>query len=880
MLNTFKQLKGTLNLNLYFAETLSANTDAEKFSLVDQTKMTQEWINTNKDNIKKYLEETAKKSWAEWVIWLEDFENNENSVEYKNFVSLLTKLWVAEAKMVWVSEILKNLENFKSEAKETKKISTKQRENISENTNKSVIDNFDVSKDKKDSIKVVALQTALNANGEKLKVDGIFWPRTKAALNRARGIEETVVAPTKTTKRKPGESVLVSGNFKTDKVNVYSEWTESNDETPLNEEGQQKTLDDARKSVETAKWTLDEFRFRIEATREVNKMLGDYTFASNRGFSIENLIRYLTKTGKYNEVAKIAKTKSDIFHTKEGKQKIENAIALLRRPNDSKENDDTWTKMDNSNILNNILKAAPWLFGIYLGDIPLPVMKKMLPGVDLDKSVPFKEWLDSGMPGEFKDYLKTKPARELEPIKDLISLRAVLSKTNLTSQEQARVLSGDLTGLDDSTKKLVISYIKELLVPNLRILKEDSFVFVTRLFKNTKHSQVHKLLEELNSQASSWNLAWYEKKVSEVIRILRLENDTDMKTVDKVEAWDKYISRISGHNAEVQKLNELSKLWDRAFNDYNRIFALTNINSLFEMWISTSDQDSLWTLLRILNSTPINEGELLAWEKSNPSTYNFIKSLGNKEAMKKYQLNSIPRRDGLNYVEVWSDYQQQRKHGRDLSKLSNAEALRAAESETPERGSDISTLGFAYKTFIEQGDISGISYEDFRNAFANKTNVDINSLTQENIYNTWRAGTNKLTSFSELAAKGDKEVFKLAPIEKSYSYYEEDGKEVTVRVSYDLYLRTDCTNPLIVPNTIKATKEWKVVPEGKLISLAQTKRKLPVVIPWALFIKPKTPTPEKISTLTWDNITRNWVWTWNIVYWKWEEVVKTAIRPW
>jgi hypothetical protein len=64
---------------------------------------------------------------------------------------------------------------------------------------------------------------------------------------------------------------------------------------------------------------------------------------------------------------------------------------------------------------------------------------------------------------------------------------------------------------------------------------------------------------------------------------------------------------------------------------------------------------------------------------------------------------------------------------------------------------------------------------------------------------------------------------------------------VTVTANYDLYLRTNCTNPLIVPGTIDVRKNGVPMPEGELISLTQVVGRLPIVIPWFLFGRSKPP---------------------------------------
>jgi len=65
----------------------------------------------------------------------------------------------------------------------------------------------------------------------------------------------------------------------------------------------------------------------------------------------------------------------------------------------------------------------------------------------------------------------------------------------------------------------------------------------------------------------------------------------------------------------------------------------------------------------------------------------FINSLRSVSKMQDYLISKIPRKNNLKYVNVGPA-----KHGRDLLKLSNKEALDAVTSETPDKRSKISTL--------------------------------------------------------------------------------------------------------------------------------------------------------------------------------------------
>ena len=608
---------------------------------------------------------------------------------------------------------------------------------------------------------------------------------------------------------------------------------------------------------------MSELQARIETTKALNGNLSDYFYADKEWYHIKRLLTSLFWNDKYSKIE--AFKNSEAYKLDWNKAKLERAIWYLRNYSSGRNSDDFVEEVNNRKILSHVVKALPWLAGIYLFDIPLPFWKEMVPWADINKSVMFNQWIESGMNEEFEDYYKSKKWELLNPLAEQATLKWVLSQTNLDNATQAKILRWDLNWLDHKTEELLLSYVENLLIPNLEVLNHESFNAFERwslftlwglfgLFKDGKYDKINDIINWLKEAVARKDLE-NSAAVSEAFRLLWEEWDVNPTILERAEAWDKYMNEISWQNKDIQnKFGWLLELWDKKFNDYNRILALVDLNNLHSMmWVSENtpkDKQALDSLIKILNTVPLNGQALSAWEKANPNTYNFIKSLWSEKDMIVYRLSTLPTWLELKKVNVWNS-----KHWIDLSKKGkyidlakigndNEAALAAAEYLSPDW--KMSMLWHAYKSFLEKWGVTGISYEDFRKAFFSKQTVPITPdlVNKWSIINTWRKTWQwKVTSFGELQSKfGDKEVFKLAPIQKTYSFYE-NGQVVTVTANYDLYLRTNCTNPLIVPGTIDVRKNGVPMPEWELISLTQVSGRLPIVIPWFLFGRAKPPKP-------------------------------------
>lgn len=887
MLNTIKQLKGVLNFNISFSwiEASWSTFDSSLISL-----KWEDFIKQNKDEIIKWIE---SKKWNDNNIWFSDFWNNESETAkwWTDLVHLCNLLWVVPSNWNWypISSILDKLNSFSVERntlwKETRQqlanleSSTKDFNNIKVSdsiSNHSLVSTFNENRfskltwNKPDS-EVRKLQIELNKNFNAwLKVDWRYWKNTRDALRAARWWSKNLSSDST-------QNLGFRDSSRKEVVSSQYSWNE----TPLFWDSA--SFDDASKQIDRTWTSLTDLEAKFRLTAELNGKLSSYLFREKAWYSIESLVRRLFGEDKTSKI--LGDKERYLSSMTANREKIESAVNFLRDPYDRNVNDN-WERTDRyftKQTVDNILKAAPWLLGIYLWDIPLPFIKEMVPWVDLNKTMYFEKWLQDWMPWSFEKYYNSNKNESLNPLKEQITLIDVLSRTNLTKREQANILSWNLSWLDQKTENLLLSYLEHNLIPNLEILSRESFNAFERwewytiwwffgLARDGKHTELDKIIVWLKEAVLKRDLN-NSSAVNEAFRLLSEEWDISRTILNKAENSNDYMQNISWNNKTIQdRFKPILDLWDeKIFNDYNRLFALEKISDVFNLWLVEEDKAAVQELFTIIWGWSINKDLLLNWQKENPRAYNFIKSLWNSSEMQKYLISSIPK---VRWLHSFGKYERW-AHWPKLEWLNNYEDLRIATTTSPEPSKWISTLWLAYKSFVEKAWITWISYNEFEEAFGNKTRVELSSMADEKVINTnrntWRW---KLTSFSELAKqRWDTHALKLN-IDKQYTYYE-GGQLVQVKVDYSLYLRPDCTNPLIVPKTINVVKNWQAVPESDFLSLTQVSGRLPVVIPWNLIISWWSPVSESwVSTKPWHidtgNVTWNiwWsTWTSNIVWW-------------
>lgn len=580
---------------------------------------------------------------------------------------------------------------------------------------------------------------------------------------------------------------------------------------------------ETNEQVDKTRQSVKDFKESLELTQKLNENLSEYLFREDSWAAIEALVRKISGNDKFSKL-----NNKNILTTKEKyikllkipgyKEKVENAVKFLTWYNEWVEGVIWSENRESDEIFNNVLKVLPWLFGIYLWDIPLSFMEKIVPWVHIDKVLVFKDWIEDSekedwTQKEFEEYYKDYEKKDINVLKNQYSLRSKLSwLKEFKTKDWKKLLLSNLKSLDKETKDLIITYIASRLIPDLRILHRGSFNPFERwdwytlwwlfgIFKDVKAEKSDILIKKLSDMEVKWlsDLSIADK----VLDILENEGDV---SVNNVRENNDYIKEVKSENERIAKMRELTSL---GFDYLNILYKFENKGIVKNLWMKKSDKMSINKLDKILSKTPISKEELETFELDNKSAVDFIKAIWNPEKMSEYLITTIPLVEGLDYKNVGSS-----KHGVKLT-WDNEKDFILATKNTPDKDSKISSLGKAYNSFIKKAGILWIGYPEFEFAFKHKERVliDAEEIKDVLLINTWKEDDQEtLTDASKI---GSKELFKLAPINKNYNYYTEGWELVSAEVKFNLYIRPECINPIIVPNSINGRKiigitdDWK-----------------------------------------------------------------------
>lgn len=694
---------------------------------------------------------------------------------------------------------------------------------------------------------VIKLQQTLNIYlwldvKKKINEKWVFWPYTKKILKKV-------------------------------KNNISSGISISKNGLPIVGES---TFEQTSTQVDKTKESVNYLKQLLEKTDELNKRLEKYIYENKEGYSIGKFFEWILSKDALDKMLNKEQEKKyeNLLNKGENKERLERAVMFLS--SDYVESEESWnTKKLNwkwSGVLETIKKVLPWLGWIYLMDIPLPLTKTLIPWADIGKSVAFENWINNGMQGEFKDYYKQNK-KEVDVVQNQNILIKMLTELKLTDEQKAKVLSGKLGELDRETQELIKTYIAKRLIPDLRILQRKSYDAFERktwytfgglfwIFWDKKYSEWQKIIKLMEE--------WLKNGTTDIEladRVLELLIEENSKKVQWVLTGTKerqaYFKTVKEKAKIIEYNHWLTSLWGE-YQKFSILFYVKNIYEIAEFGLSEEDKKFFTDFFdKILKKDEVGLKDMYAKNKVKIDT--IIEQLF-KGGSKVYLLSQIPKnKKWLDYVKVWKA-----QHWPNIKWLSGEEVYEKLSTTTTEKNGQTPSLGNVYATFVENGFIS-LSYSEFWKSIRLWKQVDINEVKQKinnsPLVNTARnKGNGTLTTLESLSEKWDKEVFALDPIEKTYTYYK-DGKEVTARVTYNLYLRSDCSNPLVIPWDVKITEKESDI-KFNSSTYALVNGRLPIVIPWFVLFSKKPPLPEeKNSSIE----TTPWSWeAWDIISVPWQ----------
>ena len=472
--------------------------------------------------------------------------------------------------------------------------------------------------------------------------------------------------------------------------------------------------------------------------------------------------------------------------------------------------------------LRTTRRLLPWALGIYVADIPLPFMKRAFPGVDLDKSFAFTQWVRSGMPWDFDPNKKVDTWADT--LNNLKWLRAILATATSYTVASKNVVP--LWQVTQKVRLLITTYMLKRFWPDAEILKSST----QNVFENVRDGI------ELLDLLGIW----------EWIRA----------AVDKKSAGDL-----------LKNIMKDCRSWRV---DFNKVFQLEEILSandrswgLFGIWA----WESAMYIDAFRNRNAYMSGVQRQWDVLD----RYIAAIYNwEQAFKATQQEDL--RPGSRIPDALPDAKfrtlKRWVYGDCLDvHWSGPEVLASLRGVRPIRNDKKDSLGWILNNMRHLDkdlDIRGLSYDDLAAWIARWKMVPMEefepALSVINTSVSWkRIQTNIIWLMKQ---KGDTHIFK-APIE----YTTKDGQ----RVKYTLYLRPDCSNFMMLPD------------QFDMRGFGATNFQLPIVVPWNLLFPPTHHVPNvpkvwTIKTRPWEDgvvittagthwINTGWATWWTIVTW-------------
>lgn len=766
-----------------------------------------------KSNIKSIQIILLKAKYNLWKFWpkkdwVDGFKGSATEVAYHDFLSKInTKINTAQTVI-------------RSDFQETESNVKTQVEKNFDETNQKIL-NFDVNLDIINEKKVTELQELLKEKKylweewKELKIDWTWWKNTKHALKTfIKELQVKTIVP------------------QTEKI---VKWSDNSD---------------ALSQIEVTSKSIEDLKIKLEITSQLNKQLEDYNWKQNEWYSISVLIQKLIGKDKYSTIDfsenELTKKKIEtLLKETWNKDKLERAIKYLVWPTTS--NNEKSKQLKNEQIFDETIKVLPWLFGIYLWDIPLAFIKKITKWADINKSVSLTKWIDWWMKWEFSKYYKEDT--ETDVIQQQYTLRWILTTLKLSDEEKSIALSGDLNKLSNQTKDLLETYIQIRLVPDLKVMYDWSFnwfekSWLLNIFTDKKALKIEKLLKEIeetnNTSENDLELA------GQILELIRKEDDVKEVVINPTEERNEYMWEVLTQNQVFDSISWLSNMWAE-YQNFSILFFTEQINWIKNFWLTEADFSLLNTVYSFIKNKNINWLNILL--KENPEINQIIKNLWTKNH-KTYLLSQIDTSKKLKYVPVWKA-----KHWERIDWKDNEKDYKIATERTPEDWSRISSLDFGYKSFVDKWENIWITNLEYHESFKNKEIISTEDFKNETIINTGRKEEQEtLTNFIKL---WDSKIFRWCPIEKKYSFFV-NWQKITEKVSYNVYMRPDCQNPLIIPASIETTQTSstnKFNPE----TFITVDWKLSIIIPYFLIAK-------------WSGGWTSSVWWWTTTHTGWETI--------
>ena len=697
-----------------------------------------------------------------------------------------------------------------------------------------IIAEFDIRNDSNDEVKVLLLQKALNSRWEKLVVDGKFYRKDGKKSNTQAAFEKAEKS--------------ISDKVKTSQDGSSVTWVE--------ETKRHSDIEKVKEQVEKTKQSVEDLTNKLLITSGLNKELEDIFFDRKKWYSIQKGLEALFGD-KYEGLMNVDTVNQTQEKLAGNEDKIARALGYIA-PARYATNWEKWSRTHN--VVDHIMKAAPWLFGVYLGDLPLPFCKSLTWASNINKSASFVQWLNSDMDVEFKDYYKSED--KVAVLENQYSLRWLLSTLQLSEDDLNKYDTLGINGLNDEIKELFKVYLEHRLIVDMKLLDNQSFGLWDVLF-DEKEDTSDNLLDTVIKESKNENGADYEKIDAMVINFLqniRDEDDVDTKIIDSVDNRNDYMTEVMTQDQITQNISYLFSLWHTA-SLASILYKFDTPQDFINSGFNEDQSKDILVLYKAISEKNNEEVKQLTSKLEN--VFKDIFSDNHSDYLK----STIPT-GKFEYINRWVA-----KHGIDLRTITDeSKHYESATTTTADPTGKYSSLGLAYMSYLDKGALSWVTYEEFDESFKNKETIDTQKLIEElwnnPLINTWRKEDQEnITTLQKLLEGKDNNkdtvIYKMEDITKSYTYYSESWEKITQTVTYNLYMRPECQNPLIIPNTITTVSQGHDVNFDPHTAV-EVSNILPIVLAYDIF-SGKWSGSQSTTTITegLGDTTTTWTVAWN-----------------
>ena len=504
-----------------------------------------------------------------------------------------------------------------------------------------------------------------------------------------------------------------------------------------------------------------------------------------------------------------------------------------------------------SPILNVIWKSLPWATWVYLTDANIPWTSKIVPWLSLAKSTALHDWIQSWMEWEF-EFNEEKAKYGRESVASAWDLRGVLT-TYIWETRSEDYISWKISKLSTKEDHVIRKAIKNAIIDQLEYANNESFhwgplnfIFDTLLSNDAKNGD--SVLNELKWLLTYGSLDEVFNKITELNSLHYEEDERAARdVVQSNKNKTKFFNELKINNKYLNKASQLLKIWE---NKLSIIYKFENKEGFVKAyWL----EDFKWTIDKVY--TAIESWDMSTLQNLSANEKELFSVIWT-DKLWEYRIKYLKNTTWITQINEW-----RHRHWVDLRWMDSAKVYNALTENGVVPGE--SSLQTIYKWLILTNKLNNVWFIEFNEAMKKTQDVSMSALRWK-VINTSRQWIHNsaVTTFEKWFMKLEESI-KHTYIDKEFTTYN-GGQKVTETVRYNIYIKPECSNLLIVPESISWTQRYENAPLLDDRMFNEIPLTMPIVIPYALFqtkTKTRTETHDENQQIE-GTRERTWTWTW------------------